>query len=74
LTGKEGISPRNEALSTILNVRASLPQPLIGVDDWADLVDIAWSARASVGDRRDIQRAVRDVLLRAAKAGGHANP
>lgn len=65
---KASISPRNEALATILGVRSTLPDATISEDDWGALVDIAWGARATFGDRREVQRQIRDVLLRTSRS------
>jgi hypothetical protein len=64
------LSPRQEALNSILQVRAAYPAPVIDVDTWDTLVSIAWDNRTQTGDRREIQRSLREVLLEASRTGG----
>lgn len=64
------LSPRQEALSSILQERTEYPGATIEPDVWDKLVTIAWDARTQSGDRRDVQRALRAVLLEAARQQG----
>jgi hypothetical protein len=64
------LSPRQEALNSILQVRATYPSAVIDVDTWDRLVGIAWDNRTQTGDRREIQRSLREVLLEASRTGG----
>ena len=56
-------SPREEALEAILATRMSTEGAKITPSAWAQLVAHAWDQRAHVGDRRDIQREVKRILL-----------
>jgi len=67
MSGSKPISPREEALKAILAVRASLPGPRIDTTTWDALVELAWENRTQEGDRREIQRNLRQVLLQASR-------
>jgi hypothetical protein len=64
------LSPRQEALNSILQVRQSHPNATLDADTWDKIVTIAWDNRTNSGDRREIQRALREVLLDASREGG----
>ena len=64
------LSPRQEALNSILEVRERYPGATIDTGTWDKLVGIAWDNRAQTGDRREIQRSLREVLLEASRIGG----
>ena len=61
------LSPRQEALNSILAVRADLAQPVINSETWDRIVTIAWDHRTAAADRREIQRELRQVLLEATR-------
>jgi hypothetical protein len=63
------ISPRSEALKSILEVRDSIEGASIDADTWDMIVGIAWDTRAQVGDRREIQRVIRATLLESTREG-----
>jgi hypothetical protein len=67
------LSPRQEALNSILQVRAEYSGASIETDVWDQLVNIAWDGRTQSGDRREIQRSIRQVLLEAARQQGDAD-
>lgn len=67
------LSPREEALNSILQVRATYPSAVIDIDTWARLVGIAWDNRTQMGDRREIQRSLREVLLEASRTEGSSD-
>lgn len=64
------LAPRQEALDSILQVRETYPGATIDTDIWDKLVGIAWDNRTQTGDRREIQRSLREVLLEASRTGG----
>lgn len=70
MTQSRPVSPRQEALNSILQVRETYPSAIIDTDTWNKLVGIAWDNRMQTGDRREIQRNLREVLLEAARARG----
>lgn len=63
-------SPRQEALAAILQTHGLLDDALLTADAWEKLITLAWDNRTHVGDRREIRRDVRSILLEAARAGG----
>jgi hypothetical protein len=63
-------SPRREALAAILQTHGLLDDPLLTPDAWEKLITLAWDRRTHVGDRREIRREVRDILLETARADG----
>lgn len=63
-------SPRQEALAAILQTHGLLDGALLTPDAWEKLITLAWDNRTHVGDRREIRRDVRGILLEAARAGG----
>lgn len=63
-------SPRQEALAAILQTHRQLDDPLLTADAWEKLITLAWDNRTHVGDRREIRRDVRSILLESARAGG----
>jgi hypothetical protein len=64
------LSPRQEALNSILQERTEYEGATIEPHVWDKLVTIAWDSRTHSGDRREIQRAIRAVLLDAARQKG----
>jgi hypothetical protein len=70
MTQSRQLSPRQEALDSILQVRETYPGATIDTDTWDKLVGIAWDNRTQTGDRREIQRSLREVLLEASRIGG----
>jgi hypothetical protein len=70
MTQPRPLSSRQEALSSILQVRETYPGATIDTDTWDKLVSIAWDNRTQTGDRREIQRSLRAVLLEASRIGG----
>ena len=67
MTHATPLSPRTEALKSILEVRATSSDATIDPDTWEQLVDVAWDNRAQIGDRREIQRELREVLLKSTR-------
>jgi hypothetical protein len=63
------LSPRQEALNSILQVCTTYPSATISPGIWDKLVGIAWENRTQAGDRREIQRHLRQVLLESARNG-----
>jgi hypothetical protein len=62
------LSPRHEALDAVKNVRSSLREaPIISELSWEKIIGIAWEHRSQLGDRREIQRELREVLLDASR-------
>lgn len=61
------LSSRQEALNAILRVRETYPSATIDPDTWDALVGIAWENRTQVGDRREIQRHLQQVLLESTR-------
>lgn len=72
MTDPKRPSPRQEALAAILETQAQQERTLIPADVWEKLIALAWDNRAHVGDRREIRRQVRAVLLAARHRGGEA--
>jgi hypothetical protein len=70
MTQSRPLSPRQEALNSILKVRETYPGPTIDTDTWYKLLSIAWDNRTQTGDRREIQRNLREALLEASRTGG----
>jgi hypothetical protein len=62
------LSPRQEALNSILRVCETYPGATIDTDTWDRIVTIAWDGRMQTGDRREIQRDLRTVLLEASRS------
>jgi len=61
-------SPRQEALDAVKNVRSAIGNaPIISEDSWEKIIGIAWEYRSQLGDRREIQRKLREVLLDASR-------
>ena len=73
MTQSRPLSPRQEALNSILQVRQAYPGPTIDTDAWDKLVSIAWDNRTQTGDRREVQRNLREVLLDVSRSGGGDN-
>lgn len=61
------ISPRSEAINSIIEVRAKTEAATIEPQTWEKIVGIAWEHRTWVGDRRDVQRELRQVLLESTR-------
>jgi hypothetical protein len=70
MTQSRTLAPRQEALNSILQVRETYAGATIDADTWDKLVGIAWDNRTLTGDRREIQRNLREVLLEASRTGG----
>jgi hypothetical protein len=70
MTQSKPLSPRQEALNSILQVRGTYPGATIGTDTWDRLVSVAWDSRMQTGDRREVQRELRAVLLEASRSVG----
>lgn len=62
-------SPRQEALYAILETSASLDRVLIDEVAWERLITLAWDNRSHVGDRREIRRQIRNILIESDRAG-----
>lgn len=60
-------SPRQEALNAVLMVREAYANASINPSTWDRLLEIAWENRTQVGDRREIQRNLRQVLLESTR-------
>jgi len=69
MSSEERVSPRQEALDAILATSADTSGATIERSSWDKLVTLAWDNRSLVGDRRDIQREVRSILLEASREG-----
>lgn len=69
MTDQAPLSPRQEALDSILHVSAAMPDVAIDAETWNQLVGIAWAHRTNTGDRREVQRELREVLLEASRKG-----
>lgn len=67
MNGSVPISPLEEALKAILEVRKSLDDPRIDAVAWEAMIEIAWDNRTHEGDRRETQRSLRKVLLQASR-------
>lgn len=65
-------SPRQEALTAILHTHGLLDEALLSASAWEKLVTLAWDNRTYVGDRRDIRRGLRDILLESARSEGRS--
>lgn len=63
-------SPRQEALTAILETHELLDDILLDAAAWEKLVSLAWDNRSHVGDRREIRREMKNILLAAARPGG----
>lgn len=61
------ISPSSEALKSILEVRETSEGASIDPETWYKIVSITWDNRAQIGDRREIQRELRTVLLESTR-------
>lgn len=70
MTNQIPISPRQEALDAIKRARGDIADPSISDSAWEGIVGIAWENRSQMGDRREIQRDLREVLLEASREGG----
>ncbi len=70
MTTSQRPSPRQEALNAILETQQGLEETLLDADAWEKLVSLAWDHRTHVGDRRELRREVKSILLEAARAGG----
>lgn len=63
MSRSERVSPRQEALNAILETRGITDNTLITAQAWERLVALAWENRTHAGDRREIRREVRRILL-----------
>lgn len=70
MSSSERLSPRQEALNAILEVRGIADDASISTHAWERLVSLAWDKRTHVGDRREIRREVRQILLEDAREEG----
>jgi hypothetical protein len=70
MSNQTPISPRQEALDAIKRARGGIADPSISESAWDSIVGIAWENRSQMGDRRETQRDLRDVLLEASREGG----
>jgi len=70
MTSSTPLSPRREALNAILHVRQSYPNANLDEGTWDKIVTLSWESRTLSGDRRELQRALRAVLLEASRDGG----
>jgi len=70
MTSEPRLSPRQEALDVILATSNETPGASIGSASWEKLVSLAWDNRSQVGDRREIQRQVRSILLDGSREAG----
>jgi hypothetical protein len=69
MTHSNQISPRSEAINSIIEVRGKAEGATIMPQSWDKIVGIAWENRTLVGDRRDVQRELRQVLLESTRDG-----
>jgi len=69
MTDGTPVSPRQEALNSILAVRGTLQDPVVPAEAWEKIVDLAWDARSIVSDRRELQREIRAALLERPHGG-----
>lgn len=67
MTQSKPLSPRQEALNSILRVSETYPGATIDAGTWDKIASIAWDSRMQAGDRREIQRELRAVLLEASR-------
>jgi hypothetical protein len=65
-------SPRQEALNAILETRAIADEGSISEAAWDKLVTLAWDQRTYVGDRREIRREIRTILLDSGRSAGES--
>jgi hypothetical protein len=63
------LSPRQEALDAILATSAAAADSTIDATTWDRLVALAWDNRAYAGDRREIRREIRAILLDSTRDG-----
>lgn len=69
MTHSNQISPRGEAIKSIIEVRDRTNGATIEPETWERIVSIAWENRALFGDRRDVQRELRQVMLESTRDG-----
>lgn len=63
MSSSERLSPRQEALNAILETRGIAETTTVSTHGWERLVALAWDKRTHVGDRREIRREIRRILL-----------
>jgi len=57
------LSPREEALQAVLASQATATKPGLSDLAWEKLVALAWDNRAHAGDRREIRKVVREIII-----------
>jgi hypothetical protein len=67
MSESSSISPREEALQAILDVRESVGGPRLDITTWERVIELAWDHRTHDGDRREVQRELRQILLQASR-------
>ena len=65
MSSSDRLSPRQEALDAILATRMLRDEPLIYAATGGKLEAPAWDNRSHEGDRREIRRAARSILIEA---------
>lgn len=73
MSGSSSISPREEALRAILGVRESVDGPRLDIATWETVIELAWDHRTQDGDRREVQRELRRILLQASRGTEDTN-
>lgn len=68
--GADRLSPREEALQAVLSSQASSEESGLSDSAWEKLVSLAWDHRAHAGDRREIRKKVREILVEDMRRGG----
>lgn len=69
--GTDRLSPREEALEAVLSSQAASEESGLSDLAWEKLVSLAWENRAHAGDRREIRKRVREILVEDLhRAGG----
>ena len=56
-------SPREEALRAVLSSQPESGEAGLSAMSWEKLVGLAWENRAHAGDRREIRKQVREILI-----------
>lgn len=70
MSHEERPSPRQEALYAILETQATTEDTTISETAWNKLVTLAWDTRSHVGDRREIRRQIKAILMDDARMAG----
>jgi hypothetical protein len=63
-------SPREEALLAVLASQATSLEKGLSEATWEKLVALAWENRAHAGDRREIRKRVREILVEDLRRSG----